>query len=98
LSNSDQLFPTNDATGMVEGYDNSKIELRRSEIRTRLDFQRALSDFIWVGFQAGYIINYGFNVDSGNFYRGFGSDRPFVMENSVSSAPYFQVSINLVSP
>jgi hypothetical protein len=98
LSNKDQLFPSNDATGMVADYDNSKIELRRSEIRTRLDFQRALSDFIWVGLQAGYIINYGFNVDSGNFYRGFGSDRPFVMENSVTSAPYVQVSINLVSP
>jgi hypothetical protein len=98
LSNEDQAFPSNTATGMVEGYDNEKIELRRSEIRPRLEFQRALTDFIWVSAQAGYIINYSFNVDSGNFYRGFGSDRPFVMENSVTSAPYFQFSINLVSP
>ncbi len=98
LSNEDQLFPANDPTGLVDAYDNTKIELRRSEIRPRLDFQRALSDFIWVGLQAGYIVNYSFNVDSGNFYRGVGSDRPFVMGNSVTSAPYFQVSINLVSP
>lgn len=98
LANSDQLFPANDTPGMIEGYDNKNIELRRSEIRPRLDFQRALTDFVWVGVQAGYMINYSFNVDSDNFYRSFGSDRPFVMENSVTSAPYFQVSINLVSP
>jgi len=98
LSNKEEQFPLNDATGMVTDYDNRKIELRRSEIRTRVDFQRALSDFIWVGMQAGYIINYSFNVDSGNFYRGIGSNRPFVMENSVSNTPYFQISINLVSP
>jgi hypothetical protein len=98
LSNIDKLFPENSAPNMVNDYDNSRIELRRSEIRPRLDFQRAITDFIWVGAQAGYLINYSFNVDSGNFYRGIGSDRPFVMENIVNSAPYFQVSINLVSP
>jgi hypothetical protein len=98
LANTDNLFPANGTAGMVEDYDNQKIELRRSEIRPRLDFQRAITDFIWFGVQAGYIVNYSFNVDSGNFYRGVGSDRPFVMENGVTSAPYFQVSINLVSP
>jgi hypothetical protein len=98
LSNSDQLFPVNGTAGMVDGYDNQKIELRRSEIRPRLDFQRGITDFIWLSAQAGLILNYKYNVDSGNFYRGFGSDNPFVMENSVTSAPYFQVSINLVSP
>jgi hypothetical protein len=98
LANSDQLFPANNAPGMIEGYDNKNIELRRSEIRPRLDFQRSITDFVWFGVQAGYMINYSFNVDSDNFYRSFGSDRPFVMENSVTSAPYFQVSINLVSP
>jgi len=98
LANKDQLFPANGTNGMVDNYDNQKIELRRSEIRPRLDFQRGITDFIWFGVQAGYIVNYNYNVDSGNFYRGFGSDRPFVMENGVTSAPYFQVSINLVSP
>jgi hypothetical protein len=98
LSNEDQLFPANSTAGMIDDYDNKTIELRRSEIRPRLDFQQAITDFIWFGVQAGYIVNYSFNVDSGNFYRGFGSDRPFVMENNVTSAPYFQVSINLVSP
>lgn len=98
LANSDNLFPSNGSAGMEADYDNQKIELRRSEIRPRLDFQQAITDFIWVGVQAGYIVNYNFNVDSGNFYRGFGSSRPFIMENSVTSAPYFQISLNLVSP
>lgn len=98
LANEDNLLPMNGTAGMIEDYDNRKIELRRSEIRPRIDFQRAITDFIWFGVQAGYIVNYSFNVDSGNFYRGFGSSKPFVMENNVTSAPFFQVSINLVSP
>ncbi len=98
LSNENGLFPISIPNTPVDNYDNQKIELRRSEIRLRLDFQQAITDFIWFGVQAGYIINYSFNVDSGNFYRGPGSTKPFVMENTVSSAPYFQISINLVSP
>ena len=98
LNNADSIYPANSAVGMIPDYNSDKLELRRSEIRLRLDFQRAITSFIWVGVQAGYIINYSYNLDSGNFYRGFGSDRPFVMENSVTSAPYFQVTLNLVSP
>ena len=98
LSNANGQFPANETAGMIQDYDSKLMELRRSEIRLRLDFQRAITSFIWVGVQAGYIINYNFNVDSDNFYRGFGSSRPFVMENSVTSAPYFQVSLNFVSP
>jgi len=98
LANSDGLFPNNGTTGMVDDYDNKKIELRRSEIRPRIDFQRAITDFVWFNVQAGYIVNYNYNVDSGNFYRGFGSSKPFVMENNVTSAPYFQIGINIVSP
>jgi hypothetical protein len=99
LANRDGLFPTGTTTvGDVTDYNSDLLELRRSEIRLRLDFQRAITDFIWISAQAGYIINYNFNLDSGNFYRGFGSDRPMLMENDVTSAPYFQLTLNLVSP
>jgi hypothetical protein len=98
LNNRSNAFPTTGSAGMLTDYDENNLELRRSEIRLRLDFQRSITSFIWVGVQAGYIVNYRYNVDSGNAYRSFGSDRPYVMVNSVSSAPYFQVSLNLVSP
>lgn len=99
LANRYNYFPpTGSKVGAVENYQGDNLELRRSEIRLRLDFQRALSDFIWISAQAGYIVNYKFNVDSGNFYRGFGSSAPMVMENDVTGAPYFQISLNLVSP
>lgn len=98
LSNRDGNFPGNNAENMIQDYNDQELELRRSEIRLRLDFQRALTSFIWVSAQAGYILNYRFDVDSGNFFRGFFGDQPYVMQNDVSGAPYFQVSINLVSP
>ena len=99
LANRDNYFPPSGFTiGDVTNYKSDNLELRRSEIRLRLDFQKALSDFIWISAQAGYILNYKFNVDSGNFYRGFGSTQPMVMENEVTGAPYFQLTLNLVSP
>jgi len=43
-------------------------------------------------------MNYSFNADEGNFFRGFFGSQPFVLENKLSPAPYFNVSLNLVSP
>lgn len=73
-------------------------ELRRSEIRARVTYERSLSGFIWLSVQAGYRINYSFNVDDGEFFRGFFGDQPFVMQNKLGGAPYALFSINLVSP
>jgi len=98
LANVDNRYPANNTPGMVAGYDANDIEFRRSEVRFRLDYMKALSDFIWVSVQAGYIYAYRFNVDSGNAFRSFGSDMPYVMENEMKGAPFFQVTLNLVSP
>ena len=79
------------------------LELRRSEIRARLDYQRQLVGFLWVGIQAGVIVNYNFNVDelasrdNQDFYRGFFGDQPFVFSNSMSPMPYINLTLNLVS-
>lgn len=72
-------------------------ELRRSEMRIRFTFERSLKDFIWISVQTGLRYNWAFNLDDGNFFRGFGDD-PYVLENSLSNAFYANVSINLVSP
>lgn len=82
---------------------NKNIELRRSELRLRLDYQRQLKGFVWVSIQAGMRYNVNYNIDSlGNsnkdFFRGFVGTQKYVMLNNLSLAPYFNVSLNLVSP
>ena len=79
------------------------LELRRSEIRARLDYQRQLVGFLWIGVQAGVILNYNFNVDelasnnNKDFYRGFFGNQPFVFSNNMSPMPYLNLTLNLVS-
>lgn len=102
ISNEEGIFPAADPNNTIlrEGfnYDPNKIELRRSEIRLNFKYEHALTDFIWISAQAGYALNYRSDVDSGDFFRGFFKDDPYVMENNVAGVPYVQFSLNLVSP
>lgn len=84
--------------GYKPHYNSNDLELRRSEIRVRAIYERALTDFIWLSTQVGYVINYRYDVDSGNFFRGFFGDQPYVMENNLTNPFYVNFSINLVSP
>lgn len=79
------------------------LELRRSELRLRLEYQRSLSGFYWIGIQAGLRYNYAFEVDSfGNnnheFFRGFFGNQPYLLENSLQHTWFVAVTFNLVSP
>ena len=80
------------------------LEIRRGEIRLRAMYEFSLKDFVWISVQAGYRINYRYEVDrlegGQEIYRAFGllSDAPYVMENRLGNPLYFQVSLNLVSP
>tara|TARA_R110002049_G_scaffold246382_1_gene420454 strand:- start:3063 stop:4187 length:1125 start_codon:yes stop_codon:yes gene_type:complete len=78
------------------------LELRRSEIRFRLMYERQITGFVWLSAQAGYRYDYSFNVDQvkngDDFFRGFFGDQPFASENSLTNPLYFNISINLVSP
>jgi hypothetical protein len=80
------------------GINYGKLELKRSELRPRITYEFVLYKFIWLSVQAGYRINYRFNVDDGDFYRSTGSDKPYTFENSLNNAFYTNISINLVSP
>lgn len=81
-----------------EGRPYEDIELRRSELRFQVIYERSLSGFIWIALQAGYRYNYNYNVDDGEFFRGFFGDQTYVMENALTNPLYFNVSLNLVSP
>jgi len=74
------------------------IELRRSELRFRAVFEKQLHNFIWLSFQAGYRVGYNFQVDNGDFFRGFFGNQPYLIQSSITNPLYFNFSINLVSP
>ena len=74
------------------------VELRRSEMRVRLMYERSIKDFIWVSVQAGVRANWLFNLDQGEFYRGFTGNQPYLAENKIGNPLYINFSINLVSP
>lgn len=78
---------------------NRNIELRRSELRPRITYEFSVYNFIWISVQAGYRINFRYNLDEGDFYRSsFGEEIPYLAENKLTNPFYFNVSLNLVSP
>lgn len=79
----------------VEGIMNP--ELRRSELRIRMTFERSIKNFVWLSAQAGLRYPWNFNLDDGNIFRGFG-DKPYTLENKLQNTFYFNLSVNLVSP
>lgn len=82
----------------AEGEPLDDVELRRSELRFQAIYERSLSGFIWISVQAGYRYNWSYNVDDGEFFRGFFGDQDYVAENILTNPLYFNVSLNLVSP
>lgn len=80
------------------------LEIRRGEIRLRMEYQFSIKDFLWISAQAGYRINYRYTTDylpdGKEIYRAFGllKDDPYVMDNNISNPWYMNVSLNLVSP
>ena len=75
------------------------VQLRRSGIRAGFNYQQALSGFIWLSVEAGYRINYSYNVDEGgDFLRLLGDDTPFFMENEFTNPLYFTIGLSYVSP
>ena len=99
LYNMENNVPTADPMTTIR---KSSYELRRSELRFRLDYQRQLKGFVWLAIQAGIRYDLSYNVDAldgGNdFFRGFFGSQSYLMLNQVGLAPYVNVSINLVSP
>lgn len=80
---------------------NNSYEIRRGELRPRLELQKQLSGPFWLSFQAGYRIDYSFNVDDleggREFFRGFFGTQDFGMVNSLGNAVYFNLGISFVT-
>ncbi len=96
-ANSASVIEQDPSLGFLAAEDD--IELRRSEIRAGLNYSRAISGFFWFSVEAGYRINYSYDVDrGGDFVRFFGSDEPYFIENELGNPLYFQLGISYMSP
>ncbi len=71
---------------------NPTAELRRSEIRLRLGWDKAITDFIWLNMQAGVRYDFRFEADAS-------ADSKKAMQVFDIGLPmYFRFGISLVSP
>lgn len=83
---------------------NEDLEIRRGEARLRMVYEFSLKDFIWLSVQAGYRLQYRYDVDrlvdGVEIYRAFGllRDDPYAQTNGLGNPLYVNVSLNLVSP
>lgn len=77
------------------------MELRRSEIRARVRWEREIYDFLWLGAEAGYRQNFTFEVsdkESGDGYMFFDKRDAPIIDNKLKGAPLFSLEIFLVPP
>jgi len=81
--------------------DNNSYEIRRGELRPRIELQKQVSGPFWAHFQAGYRIDWTFNADelegSREFFRGFFGTQEYGMINNLSNTVYFNVGISFVT-
>lgn len=80
---------------------NNSYEIRRGELRPRLELQKQVSGPFWMHIQAGYRMDWTFNADelegSREFFRGFFGTQQFGMVNSLGNAVYFNIGISFVT-
>ena len=79
------------------------LEIRRGEMRARVEFQRQITGFIWLSAQIGWRYNWSFNADGlpndgRDFFRGFTGNQPYDMLNTIGNPLFFNVGVHLVSP
>jgi len=94
--NSYSILNSGPTLAVVSPYND--LELKRSEIRARLSYEKLITGFIWLTVQAGYRVNYNFNIDKGDELRLIGNKDPYFIENRLTNPLYFNIGIHLVSP
>ena len=80
----------------------NSYEIRRGEVRPKLEFQTKISGYIWASVQAGYRMDWSYDADeladSTDFFRGFFGNQEFGMINNLENPLFFNVGLNFVSP
>ncbi|GGE07526.1 DUF6268 family outer membrane beta-barrel protein [Psychroflexus salis] len=80
----------------------NSYEIRRGEVRPKLEFQAKITGYIWASVQAGYRWDWSYDADeldaNQDFFRGFFGNQEFGMVNSLENPLFFNVGLNFVSP
>lgn len=80
----------------------NSYEIRRGEVRPKIEFQTKVTGYIWASVQVGYRWDWSYDADEvadGNdFFRGFFGDQDFGMINNLDNPLYFNIGLNFVSP
>ncbi len=94
LSSNQILMAGYELEGQQYDLQSNNLFLQRGEIKPRLIYERKIIGFFWLSAQAGYRINGRFVL--ANKYDG--QEKNQVYANNWGGAPYFNISINLVTP
>lgn len=86
-----QSYHVQSAPGSNTTYGFSQMELRKSEIRARVSWDKSLTDFIWLNVQAGVRPMYRYDLAQQANTDAF-------ISNRMGMPLYFRVGLNLVSP
>ena len=95
----EDFIEANDGNILPLGETNfaDNIELRRSELKIAGSYMRGITDFIWAQLTVGVRANWLFNVDEGEFFRGF-DDSDFYMDNQLGAPVFVRLNLSFVTP
>ena len=69
------------------------LELRETEVKLRLRWERELLSFLWLGAEAGYRYNYAFDA-----FDRTNADRERIIRTKLGGAPYVSLEVFAVPP
>lgn len=69
------------------------LQLRRSGIRLKIEYEREIYKFLWFDFKTGYEYNLKFDVAEENTYK-----KDELIQNNVSGSIFFEIGIFFVPP
>lgn len=84
------------------GSNGNSFEIRRGELRPRVEYLRQINGYWWMHAQVGMRLDYSYDADElpggKDFFRGFFGEQPFAQINRLGNTPYVQLGVNFVSP
>ncbi|MFK7908495.1 MAG: hypothetical protein AB8B69_25410, partial [Chitinophagales bacterium] len=73
--------------------EHEMVELRRTELKYFVTYEREIHDFLWMGISAGYRSSLDFNISKNRFRDG-----NILMDSKAQTAPFLNFSVFLVPP
>ncbi|WP_426058700.1 DUF6268 family outer membrane beta-barrel protein [Hymenobacter sp. B1770] len=71
----------------------STLELRETEVKFRLRWEREIFSFLWMGAEAGYRYNYAFDA-----FDRTNNDREKIIDSKFNGAPYASLELFITPP